>query len=188
MKRPSSVCLAKKVISIRALDRRRSRCPILRREVMIRANQDLHSDLGRAAFITALYAILEPGRGAALRRAGHERPIVVSPKDPAGRRFLESDGVALGCCRASGSGSRLEEGGVTLGPGSRVLLYTDGLVDSQSPPRQPYSRVRLLDSMRRIRPQQSAEEIVAALMEEISRHTGGGPPDDDMTAVLIARD
>ena len=156
---------------------------------MIRANQDLHSDLGRAAFITALYAILEPEEGV-LRfvRAGHERPIVVSPKDPAGPRFIESDGVALGVLQGERFRSRLEEGVVTLGPGSRVLLYTDGLVDSQSPRGQPYSRVRLLDSMRRIRPQQSAEEIVAALMEEIFRHTGGGPPDDDMTAVLIARD
>lgn len=182
------MCLAKKVISIRALDRAES-MPNPPIEVLVRANEDLHSDLGRAAFITALYAILEPEEGVLrFARAGHERPILLSPKDSADPRFIESDGVALGVMQGDRFRSRLAEGVVKLTPGSRILLYTDGLVDSQSPRGQPYSRVRLLDSMRRIRPQQSAEEIIAALMEEISRHTGGGTPDDDMTAVLIAKD
>ena len=190
------MCLAKKVISIRAQDRfetaERAGPPDPLPppwEVLCRANQDLRSDLDRSTFITSIYGVLEPERGILrFARAGHEKPVRFAPGTGQEPRPIDSDGSALGTLAPPEFRLRLKEQEVQLRPGECLLFFTDGVVDARNPRGQSFSRRRLVDALRRARPGRLPAETLSSLFEEISRHTAGAPLYDDMTALLIARD
>ncbi len=180
--------LAKKVIAIRARDARGS-APPGPREVLVRACDDLWSDMDRSSFITALYGVLDPAAGTFhFARAGHERPVLIEPGTGQKPNPLVSGGAALGVLPAPRFQEGLEERLVKLAPASRLLLYTDGLVDATSPRGQTFSRLRLVDGLRHVRADQSPQQIINGIFDEIARHTGGVLPEDDMTAIVIARE
>ncbi len=179
--------LAKKVISLRARDDRWSE-PIGPREVLVRACEDLWSDLDRSSFITALYGVLDPLTGTFhFARAGHERPVLLQPAAGEAPIPVASEGAALGVLPVATFQERIEERVVELTPNSRLLLFTDGLVDATNPRGQTFSRLRLLDWLRRVRVDQGPQQIIDGLFDEIARHTGAAVPEDDMTAIVIAR-
>jgi len=182
------MCLAKKVIAIRAQGWGGS-YPCQPQEVLSRANEDLHTDLDRSSFVTAIYAVLDAAAGTLrFARAGHERPIWFAPAAGLDPRPLMTEGMALGIVSGNQFREQLQEHLSEFNPGSRVLFYTDGLIDALNSRRVPYSRDRLLKKLCKVRPEESPGEILESLFEDISRHTGDGLPEDDMTAVVIARD
>ncbi|MBG0850675.1 SpoIIE family protein phosphatase [Streptomyces spinoverrucosus] len=94
-------------------------------EVMSRTNRLLF-DLGSELFASCLYLRLDPGRGrAVMARAGHPPPLLRRPDgrvrvlDLAGGPLLGIDGAAT-----------YPTTEVDLTPGSVLVLYTDGLVES----------------------------------------------------------
>jgi len=182
------MCLAKKVIALRARDLARHG-PVSPRDVLNQVNDDLRGDLDRTAFITALFAVLDPQAGTLrFARAGHEKPIRFAPGTGVDPSSVSSEGPALGVMNGDAFRSKLEERSVELPVGSRLLLFTDGVIDVQNPRGQTFSRLRLLDALRRARSDETAGEILERLFEEVARHASGGPVDDDMTAVVIARE
>ncbi|MEU4098068.1 SpoIIE family protein phosphatase [Streptomyces sp. NPDC026673] len=123
---------------------------------------------------TCVYAVYEPGRGVCrLANAGHLPPVVVrARKRP---ELLElPTGIPLGV-----GGVPFESTTVGLGPGDRLVLYTDGLVETRD--RAIDERLddllRLLDA-----PDESVEETCDRLLAAL-RH----PADRDDVALLIAR-
>ncbi|MEU0743343.1 SpoIIE family protein phosphatase [Streptomyces sp. NPDC006134] len=94
-------------------------------EVMRRTNR-LLIDLGTDLFASCLYLRIDPGRGrAVLSRAGHPPPLL---RRPDGRvRVLDLAGGPLLGIDAAAAYPASEVG---LSPGSLLLLYTDGLVES----------------------------------------------------------
>jgi serine phosphatase RsbU (regulator of sigma subunit) len=81
----------------------------------------------REVIATALCLFLDPGSGEVVyASAGHPPPLVVAPGGHA--RFLEgARSVPLGAV----DGARFPEAADHLSPGSAILLYTDGLVESR---------------------------------------------------------
>jgi PAS domain S-box-containing protein len=77
-----------------------------------------------ARMVTALYAILDLAAGSLrFTSAGHLPPLVL---DAGGARYVEEGrGVPLGVTRRA----RYSEATISLRPDTRILLYTDGLVD-----------------------------------------------------------
>ncbi|CAL9602543.1 hypothetical protein SUDANB58_05468 [Streptomyces sp. enrichment culture] len=94
-------------------------------EVMRRTNR-LLIDLGSDLFASCLYVRIDPGRGrAVLSRAGHPPPLL---RRPDGRvRVLE---VAGGPLLGIDAAAEYPTSEVGLSPGSLLLFYTDGLVES----------------------------------------------------------
>ncbi|MFI9802822.1 SpoIIE family protein phosphatase [Streptomyces sp. NPDC052301] len=94
-------------------------------EVMGSTNR-LLIDLGADLFASCLYLRLDPARGAAvMARAGHPPPLL---RRPDGRvRVLDLAGGPLLGIDASAAYPTTE---VSLAPGSVLVLYTDGLVES----------------------------------------------------------
>jgi len=173
------MCLAKKVISIRARDRREN-VTSMPREVLVQANDDLRMDLDRTAFITALYAVLDPQAGTLrFARAGHERPILFSPVTGMEPRFLASEGVALGVMAGDQFSSRLQEFLVEMPPGSRLLLYTDGLIDRPDLP-----AVAGLDRLRAALEDASADDL-ERLCDEVLATMRAATSDDDVAIACL---
>ncbi|GGT22669.1 hypothetical protein GCM10010254_48860 [Streptomyces chromofuscus] len=94
-------------------------------EVM-RSTNRLLIDLGADLFASCLYLRLDPGRGrAVMARAGHPPPLL---RRPDGRvRVLDLAGGPLLGIDGSATYPTTE---VDLAPGSVLVLYTDGLVES----------------------------------------------------------
>ena len=131
-------------------------------------------------FITVIYGVLEcEHRRFTFVRAGHEIPF-----------FFRKDGTEI--FPGNGHGQALglfddvvlEELCVTLPPGSRIVLYTDGATDTVNPDSERFGRKRLRESMRR-HELSSAQEFCEAMFETIVQFQDGAPQADDMAMVAI---
>jgi serine phosphatase RsbU (regulator of sigma subunit) len=131
-------------------------------------------------FITVIYGVLDcEHRRFTFVRAGHEIPF-----------FFRKDGTEI--FTGSGHGQVLglfddvvlEELCITLPPGSRIVLYTDGATDAINPDNQRFGRERLRESMRCHGPS-SAQDFCKAMFETIAQFQDGAPQADDMAMVVI---
>jgi serine phosphatase RsbU (regulator of sigma subunit) len=69
-------------------------------------------------------------------------------------------------------------------PGSRLVLYSDGLVEACDAAGNPFGYERLQDVLVRYRGV-GGPELLAALLAELDRHTAGHALGDDLTIVLV---
>ncbi|HYN96531.1 MAG TPA: SpoIIE family protein phosphatase, partial [Pilimelia sp.] len=96
-------------------------------EALERLNR-LVGSLGRAHFATVVCVLFDPGTGR-LRyaSAGHPAPVVISPSGAVGFLHAEALGPPVGAL--PGATFTAEE--VTVEAGTRMLFYTDGLVEDR---------------------------------------------------------
>ena len=76
------------------------------------------------------------------------------------------------------------ERSLPFAPGSRLLLYSDGLVEAHDDAGSPFGYERLQDVLRQYR-DAGGPQTLAALLGELDRHVGGHPLADDLTVVLV---
>ncbi|MET8468755.1 SpoIIE family protein phosphatase [Streptomyces sp. NPDC006422] len=133
----------------------------------------LSAELDGSSFITCSYVICQPATGECrIATAGHLPPVLAHPEGPA--ETLDMDpGAPLGL-----GDSVYTARDFTLAPRSRLVLYTDGLVETRSDAIDTRLQV-LLELLADERP---LEETCDHLLEHL-RHPGA--PDD--IALLVAR-
>ncbi len=145
-------------------------------EVMRSTNQ-LLVDLGAELFASCLYLRLDPARGkAVMARAGHPPPLV---RRPDGRvRVLDLAGGPLLGIDASATYPTTE---VSLAPGSVLVLYTDGLVESPG--------VDIEDSLVELGAllAEVGDQPLEHLADELVRHSAAARERADDVAVLLLR-
>lgn len=131
------------------------------------------------AFVTAFYAVLDPkGRTLTYANAGHPPPRIFMPGIAAP---LDGDaGLPLGVIAEETYA--LNE--VALMPGSQLLLFTDGITEAFSNSGEMFGMDRL-DALGR-RHVGSANDLVAAIGEELHAFAGDRPPSDDRTLLAAA--
>jgi len=131
-------------------------------------------------FITVIYGVLDcEHRRFTFVRAGHEVPF-----------FFRKDGTEI--LPGNGHGQALglfddvvlEEMCVTLPPGSRIVLYTDGATDAVNPDNERFGRKRLRESMR-LHGLSTAQEFCEAMFETIAQFQDCAPQADDIAMVAI---
>lgn len=147
-----------------------------------RTNQILVQERRSSLFITALCAFVDLRRGALrLANAGHEPPLLV-PAGDGPIAWLEASGPLLGAF------ARLDlaECSIALAPGDLVLLYTDGVTDTQAPSGERFGDERLVDAVRASRGR-TAAQVVAAVRDAYHEFQGEMPAADDVTIVAIRR-
>ena len=144
-------------------------------EVLSRVNSILLKDFPTAKFVTMVYCLLDPQAGSIVfASAGHPHPLLV---DSSGGRFLETEaGLPLGIRDGSFS-----EQAVRMEPGSRLVLYSDGVTEAMNPSQQQYGEWRLRDEIMK------PSATVQSLSEDVRSFTAGQPASDDLTAVMIER-
>jgi serine phosphatase RsbU (regulator of sigma subunit) len=145
-------------------------------EVMRSTNQ-LLVDLGAELFASCLYLRLDPARGkAVMARAGHPPPLV---RRPDGRvRVLDLAGGPLLGIDPSATYPTTE---VSLAPGSVLVLYTDGLVESPG--------VDIEDSLVELGAllAEVGDQPLEHLADELVRHSAAARERADDVAVLLLR-
>ena len=159
-------------------------------ELLAQANEALASSLGRGAFVSAVYAVVDAEAGTvAVGRAGHCPPILA--RDPArpdgGRWLLRGGGLAIGLDRGPRFRQLLREQAVTLAPGDALVLYTDGVVEVRDPDGEEYGYERMADFVAAHR-HLSALELRDALLAEHRSWAQGADPLDDLTLLVLKWD
>ncbi len=150
-------------------------------EVMSKVNDTLSDGNNAELFVTLFIAKLDLGTGEMTYcNAGHN-PIVMLP--PGGKaEFLRAKpNLAAGLF----PGFPYQEESVTIAPGTRLCLYTDGVTEAERADKQQYGEERLLEWMSSQPGDRSAAESVANLLDSLNAFTEGAEQNDDITIMTI---
>jgi phosphoserine phosphatase RsbU/P len=132
----------------------------------------------RRRYVTAIFLRLDADRSEIeLVNAGHNPGALVLPDGTT--RFIDSSGTPLGIL----PGMSYVSESFPFPPGSRILLYTDGLTEVYQG-EEEFGSERLLEAFSRI-PEPNAGRILTSLWETLASFSSNAPQIDDMTALAI---
>jgi hypothetical protein len=153
----------------------------LRGSALLRAlNSHLHADIPANRLVTLFYLEADAVAGAFhYVNAGHNPPVLQRANGRLER--LAPTGVALGVL----PDAEFEVAEAALGPGDRLLLYTDGVTEAFDPRDVEYGEARL-EALLRARADLAAPELLAAVEADVLAHCAGRRPHDDMTLLLLS--
>lgn len=133
-------------------------------------------------FITLFYGVLDPATGQlAYVNAGHNPPLVVNPAATTLQELPEAT-LPLGILPAQ----RYEVASQTIGPGERLVAFSDGITEAMDQAGQPFGDARLHAALQTLAGL-DAHGLVSALISEVDAYAAGAPQADDMTLLIIER-
>lgn len=148
-------------------------------EACAQMNQALHDDSGSGRFVSLFHAVLdEASRTLTFCNAGH-LPAVVVHKDGAIER-LAAGGAVLGYFLDW----TFAQSSIVLEEGSRLVLFTDGVVDAMDTAENEFGEERLMHLIAEHRID-TAEEMKNAILAAVMEHCGGRSH-DDATLLVVA--
>ncbi|MBY0506485.1 MAG: SpoIIE family protein phosphatase [Bryobacteraceae bacterium] len=142
--------------------------------LMTKLNRVIYDASPANRFVTFWIGIYEPpSRRLRYSSGGHNPALLV--RGGGTIEWLRTRGVGLGLSR----GARFEESVVVLGPGDRLLLYTDGVTEALNDAGEEFGEERLVEEFQR-------RESASGLVEECLRFAGRAPQHDDLTVIRVA--
>ena len=140
---------------------------------LLRHVSQLMSALSETAFATCIYAVHAPDGVLTFGSAGHPPAVLVHPD---GTHELIGEAMA----RPLGLGDDYPEATVPFPPGSDLLLYTDGLVESRT--RDLTANIEALaESVAAIHGMDDVEEAIDRIVDDLTL----GDTDDDVALVHV---
>ena len=149
--------------------------------VMRSANQQILRNARANLFVTVFFGLLDPSTGVLLyANAGHNPPYLFTLDN--GIRILNNTGMPLGIDEDNTWG----QDEVSILPGEKLLLYTDGVTDSQNNEGDFIDKkIIALTVQQNI--DKSTNEVLQALLDKVHRFVGDAPRFDDITLVILGR-
>jgi serine phosphatase RsbU (regulator of sigma subunit) len=142
---------------------------------------DLLLQLGQPnMFVTVFYGVLDTGkRRLTYARAGHDRPLLLRDGEV---QSLGGEGMCMGVL--ADARFYISEQDVSLFPGDRLVMYTDGLTDVLDPAGELYGRERFESLLLRCA-DRAPEDLCTAVLAELAAYRGGAEQYDDMTVLVV---
>lgn len=150
-------------------------------ETLQRVNSLLLANSQEGLFVTACYVVVDTATGKGeYALAGHNPPLVLDTGTSA--RILPAAGMPLGVAEPLVLENRMLE----MAPGSALLLYTDGVIDTESPAGHAFGEKRLVDALRNQKPGR-AEDLLAILEKTLLDFQSAAEQADDVTMLVLRR-
>jgi sigma-B regulation protein RsbU (phosphoserine phosphatase) len=133
-------------------------------------------------YFTMVYAVLEPGddgRSGLLRFVSAGHPGLVHLPASGAPAVLDGRGFPVGL-----AGAPYEEQTLPLGPGDRVVLYSDGVSEAPDARNRVFGSDRLLAALERDRAA-PLQRAVDGLVFEVVRWCGAPGPRDDVSVLAV---
>ncbi len=148
-------------------------------EVVARLNHLFCHNVRLTNFVTLFLAKYdERARILTYCNAGHNPPLVL--RNRGGIEPMAPTGAAIGLIEQTTFGQE----SVLLNAGDRLLMYTDGVVESQNQERELFGDKRLEQYLSGSS-QKSAHQIIAGLKEVLQKFAGTNSPSDDTTVIAM---
>lgn len=148
-------------------------------DVVTRLNHLFNHNIRLTKFVTLFFATYdEHSRALTYANAGHNPPLVL--RAGGSLDALLPTGAAIGLVEQV----EFSQQRITLHPGDRMVLYTDGVVETMDSSEQFFGQERLVAFLREHR-RSSAREIVASLKSRLQQFAGTPTPMDDTTVIAV---
>ena len=147
-------------------------------EVFSRINHFLSERAEHGKYATLFYSRLDIHGRLTFANAGHCAPILVRANREMEK--LETTSMPVGLM----PGAQFELGSRELGPGDRLILYSDGVTEAQNGAGDFFGRKRLRDAIRSAE-KGSARQVQDAIRQAILDFTAGAEQADDVTLVVM---
>ena len=152
--------------------------------VFFAANGRILQDARANLFITAFYGILDTKTGLmTYANAGHNPPYLLRSQEDHPIEGLKQTGMPLGI----EEDSLWESATVQINPGDVLVLYTDGIPDSQNRKGEFFEDKTLLEVIHASQGL-SADQIQEKILGGIQDFVGDAPQFDDITLMVLVRD
>ena len=147
-------------------------------KMLEQANRMFCAAIPDASFATLVAARLKPDGSVEISNAGHVPPLCHNGRVDR----LPSNGVPLGLfCEVSYSSQMVQ-----LDPGDRLVLATDGLIESRNSHDVEYG-IDTLSKLVGASRQSSPRDLVGRVLEDVDRFRAGSPTVDDTTLMVVRR-
>ncbi len=148
-------------------------------KVLERVNDLLVDDMPPKMFVTCLYAVLDPAEGTLrFANAGHNLPYVGGDGETL---ELMARGMPLGLL----PDMEYEEKAATLGPGTSLLLHSDGLAEAHNPEGEMFGFPRLMGI---VGGGGAGEALIDNCLMSLDSFVGSDwDQEDDITLVTVQR-
>ena len=149
-------------------------------EIFTQANEKLCESNESGMFVTAWMGILDLTTGQVkFANAGHNPPLL--KRADGSFEYLKT---RAGFVLAGMEGVRYRVGELTLNPGDRLFLYTDGVPEATNVENKLYGEDRLLTFMNQ-NANVEATKLLPALKTNIDEFVGEAPQFDDITMLMF---
>ena len=149
-------------------------------DIFTKANEKLCENNESGMFVTAWMGILDTNTGyLQFANAGHNPPLL--KKKNGSFEYLKT---RAGFVLAGMEGVRYRAGELTLCPGDRLFLYTDGVPEATNTENVLYGEDRLLGFMNE-NANVAATELLPKLKANIDEFVGEAPQFDDITMLMF---
>ena len=149
-------------------------------DIFTKANEKLCENNESGMFVTAWMGILDITTGQVkFANAGHNPPLLKRANG-----IFEYLKTRPGFVLAGMDGVRYRAGEITLTPGDRLFLYTDGVPEATNENNKLYGEDRLLSFMNQ-NASMEATKLLPALKANIDEFVGEAPQFDDITMLMF---
>ena len=149
-------------------------------DIFTKANEKLCENNESGMFVTAWMGILDLTTGQVkFANAGHNPPLLKRANGT-----FEYLKTRAGFILAGMEGIRYRIGELTLYPGDRLFLYTDGVPEATNAQNKLYGEAQLLEFMNR-NAEMEATALLPALKAHIDEFVGEAPQFDDITMLML---
>jgi sigma-B regulation protein RsbU (phosphoserine phosphatase) len=149
-------------------------------EILTVTNETICSNNKMEMFVTVWRGILEISTGRILAsNAGHEYPVVCR-KGGSFEVFKDKHGFVVGGM----PGSKYKEYELTLEPGSKLFLYTDGLPEATDAAGNMFGSERILSSLNEIT-EGSPEAVLGSIRKAVDAFVDSAEQFDDLTMMCV---
>jgi sigma-B regulation protein RsbU (phosphoserine phosphatase) len=157
------------------------------RETLQRINRWLAADVRRGMYVTAIYALIDPGKGTAqVVCAGHKIPVLRFTASDGRLRALHPEGIALGLDKGPVFDRRLQLQESPLEPGDRLLLANSAPVRIQNAEGSELGEKALFGRVLK-HAHLDTQQFLKAMKRDFEQFAGEGGVPFDVSLVTIAR-
>jgi sigma-B regulation protein RsbU (phosphoserine phosphatase) len=152
-------------------------------EIMMRANRRTKKDIKSGMFVALLYAVLNAkDKTISLCSAGQTQPVFLS-SETGESRFVETKGdtFPLGILEDAD----YQETQLTMLPGDKIVLYTDGIVEAMNEQDEMFGFERLIEVIQGA-DSLTADSLLKKILYKVNEFAGEAAQHDDLTAIVIS--
>ena len=146
-------------------------------------NDEMFRVLPDSDFLTVFFGVIDPNSlNFCYSNGGHPKPFFFRAADRAILE-LEEGGPLIGAFDRMD----YDEGSLTVAPGDRILIFTDGVTEANGTddPADLYGEERLRDAFIR-HAHLPPDEAIEGILNDVKEFRAGAPFDDDVSMLLVA--